>query len=247
MKKKIVVLTGAGISAESGIQTFRDSNGLWENHKWKDVASPRGWLMNPELVLKFYNQRRKQVSEAQPNDGHKELLRLNEKYDVSIITQNIDDLHERAGSKNVLHIHGEITKARGVMYDHKASPADNIIDIGYNDIKIGDLCEVNGTQLRPHIVWFGEPVPELGNAETIAMKADIFVIIGTSLNVYPAAGLMRITKTMTPIYVIDPGEIVMDNLLARKDYVHFIKKPATTGVKELVDMLLAEEQVEVQE
>lgn len=240
MKKKIVVLTGAGISAESGIQTFRDSNGLWENHKWEDVASPRGWLMNPELVLKFYNQRRKQVSEAQPNDGHKELLRLNEKYDVSIVTQNIDDLHERAGSKDVLHIHGKITEAKS------SGNEANVKDIGYEDINIGDLCD-EGFQMRPNIVWFGESVPKLPDAETIAMKADIFVIIGTSLNVYPAAGLMRITKTMTPIYVIDPGEIVMDNLLARKDYVHFIKKPATTGVKELVDMLLAEEQVEVQE
>lgn len=240
MKKNIVILTGAGISAESGIPTFRGQQGAWENHKWEDVASPRGWLMNPELVLKFYNQRRKQVSEAQPNEGHKELLRLNEKYDVSIVTQNIDDLHERAGSKDVLHIHGKITEAKS------SGNENNVKDIGYEDINIGDLCD-EGFQMRPNIVWFGESVPKLPDAETIAMKADIFVIIGTSLNVYPAAGLMRITKTMTPIYVIDPGEIVMDNLLARKDYVHFIKKPATTGVKELVDMLLAEEQVEAQE
>jgi len=243
-KKNIVILTGAGIDAESGVPTFRDSNGLWENYKIEDVASPRGWIKNPELVLEFYNQRRRQMATAEPNEGHRQLLRLNEKFNVNIITQNISDLQERAGSTNVLHIHGEITKARGVMYDHKSSPADSVVDIGYNDIKIGDLCEVNNTQLRPHIVWFGEPVPELANAEMIAMKADIFIIIGTSLNVYPAAGLMRITKTMTPIYVIDPGEVVMDNLLARKDHVHFIRKPASTGVKELVDMLLAEEEVE---
>lgn len=233
MKKKIVILTGAGISAESGIKTFRDSNGLWEEHKVEDVASPRGWLMNPELVLEFYNQRRRQVATVEPNDGHRDLLKLNEKYDVSIITQNIDDLHERAGSTNVLHLHGKITEAKS------SGNEDNIKEIGYEDIKIGELCE-EGYQMRPNIVWFGESVPMIPDAESIAMKADIFVIIGTSLNVYPAAGLMRITKTQTPIYVVDPGEIIMDNLLARKDHVQYIRKPATTGVKELVEKLLAE-------
>jgi NAD-dependent deacetylase len=234
MKKKIVILTGAGISAESGIKTFRDSQGLWEEHKVEDVASPRGWLMNPELVLEFYNQRRRQVATVEPNDGHRELLRLNEKYDVSIVTQNIDDLHERAGSNHVLHLHGKITEA-------KSSGNEDIVkEIGYEDIKIGELCE-EGYQMRPNIVWFGESVPKIPDAESISMKADIFVIIGTSLNVYPAAGLMRMTKTATPIYVVDPGDIILDNLLARKDYVQYIKKPATTGVKELVDKLMAEE------
>lgn len=238
MKKKIVILTGAGISAESGIKTFRDSQGLWEEHKVEDVASPRGWLLNPELVLEFYNQRRRQAATAEPNDGHKEILRLNEKYDVSIVTQNIDELHEKAGSVNILHLHGKITESKS------SGNEDNIKYIGYEDIVMGDLCE-EGYQMRPNIVWFGESVPMINEAESIAMKADIFIIIGTSLNVYPAAGLMRMTKTATPIYVIDPSDIELNGLMARRDYIHYIKKPATTGVKELVDMLLAEPVEEV--
>lgn len=240
MKKKIVILTGAGIDAESGIKTFRDSNGLWEEHKVEDVASPEGWKKHPQLVLDFYNQRRRQVGTSEPNDGHKDLLILDEKYDVHIVTQNISDLQERAGSKNVLHLHGEITKARGTMYEFKKSPADVIYDIGYEDIKIGDLCKVNNTQLRPDIVWFGEAVTAMDEAESLAMDADIFVIIGTSLNVYPAAGLVRMTHLNTPIYIIDPNEVEQIGLTSRKDHIQYIKKPATTGVKELVDILLAE-------
>lgn len=228
MKKKIVILTGAGISQESGIKTFRDSNGLWENHKVEDVASPKGFLLNPELVLKFYNERRRQLKEVEPNEGHKQLLRLDEKYDVSIVTQNVDNLHERAGSKKVLHIHGVLTEA-------KSSGNDNTVkDIGYEDIKIGDLCE-EGFQMRPNIVWFGESVPMLPTAEGLCFDADIFIIIGTSLVVYPAAGLSRLVHSNVPIYIVDPNDVVAPN---RGNPLTIIKKNATEGVKDLVDKLM---------
>lgn len=229
--KKLVILTGAGISQESGIKTFRDSNGLWENHKVEDVASPEGWRKNPELVLEFYNQRRRQLAEVEPNEAHKLLVKLEEKYDVYIITQNVDDLHERAGSKKVLHLHGQLNLARST------GNSKLIKDIGYNDIKLGDKCE-EGHQLRPHIVWFGEAVPNMFTAEDLACNADIFVIIGTSMVVYPAAGLVMWTGQDTPIYVIDPNEV---SLRGRKDTTTFIKKKATEGVKELYDILMKQD------
>lgn len=229
--KKLVILTGAGISQESGIKTFRDSNGLWENHKVEDVASPEGWRKNPELVLEFYNQRRRQLAEVEPNEAHKLLVKLEEKYDVYIITQNVDDLHERAGSKKVLHLHGQLNLARST------GNSKLIKDIGYNDIKLGDKCE-EGHQLRPHIVWFGEGVPNMFTAEDLAYNADIFVIIGTSMVVYPAAGLIMFTDKDTPLYVIDPNEI---SLKGRDDKATFIKKKATEGVKELYDILMKQD------
>ena len=228
MKKKLVILTGAGISAESGVKTFRDSGGLWENHKVEDVASPLGWITNPELVLDFYNQRRRQLATVEPNEGHKLLVKLEEKYDVYVITQNVDDLHERAGSSKILHLHGMLTSS-------KSSGNDKTVkDIGYDDIKIGDLCE-EGFQMRPNIVWFGETVPYINTAEGLAYDADIFVIIGTSLVVYPAAVLVKWTHVKTPIYVIDPNAVP---LIGRPETTTFIKKPATEGVAELVEILL---------
>ena len=181
--KKVVVLTGAGISAESGIRTFRDSGGLWEEHRIEDVATPEAWQRNQELVLEFYNQRRKQLYDCNPNAGHYALVKLEEKYDVQIITQNVDDLHERAGSTKVLHLHGELKKARST------TNPELIYDIKGWELKKGDKCE-RGSQLRPHIVWFGEEVPNIVTAAQISSKADIYIVIGTSLNVYPAAGLM---------------------------------------------------------
>lgn len=235
MKKKLVILTGAGISQESGIKTFRDSGGLWESHKVEDVASPKGWLVNPELVLQFYNERRKQLETVEPNDAHKLLAKLEEKYDVYIITQNIDNLHERGGSKKVLHLHGELTQAKS------SGNEANIKDIGYEDIKIGDLCE-EGFQMRPNIVWFGEMVPMILTAEGLAYDADIFVIIGTSLEVYPAAGLIRHVKPQIPIYIIDPNIVPLRGIgwKLREDHTTVIKKSATAGVTELVEELLKE-------
>jgi NAD-dependent deacetylase len=196
MKKKLVVLTGAGISAESGIKTFRDADGLWEGHNVMDVATPEGWNKNPELVLDFYNQRRKQLHEVQPNLGHQILAELENDFDVSIITQNVDNLHEKAGSSNVLHLHGELLKVRSLH------PPYIIMD-WETDLYLGNI-DSNGSQLRPHIVWFGEEVPALDEAVTIVQKADILIIIGTSLQVYPAAGLMNFAKPSIPVYYIDP-------------------------------------------
>jgi NAD-dependent deacetylase len=229
-KKTITILTGAGISQESGIKTFRDSNGLWEEHKVEDVASPKGWLTDPSLVLEFYNQRRRQIKECEPNEAHKQLVRLEEKYNVNIITQNVDDLHERAGSKRILHLHGQLTQAKS------SGNESNVKDIGYEDIKLGDLCE-EGFQMRPNIVWFGESVPMILTAEGLAYDSDIFIIIGTSLVVYPAAGLVGKTLPDTPIYVIDPNDTP---LVGRKGFVTFIKKNATEGVTELVNQLMAD-------
>ena len=196
MKKKLVVLTGAGISAESGIKTFRDADGLWEGHNVMDVATPEGWNRNPELVLDFYNQRRRQLQEVQPNLGHQILAELETDFDVHIITQNVDDLHERAGSTNVLHLHGELLKVRSLH------PPYIIMD-WETDLFLGNI-DSNGSQLRPHIVWFGEEVPALEEALTIVEKADILIIIGTSLQVYPAAGLMNYANPEIPVYYIDP-------------------------------------------
>ena len=195
--KKIVVLTGAGISAESGLKTFRDSDGLWENYRVEDVATPEAWHRDFRLVLEFYNQRRKQVLEAQPNAAHKALAELEKKFEVFVITQNIDDLHERAGSKNVLHLHGEILKARSTEDESL------VYEVEGWELKEGDRCE-KGSQLRPHIVWFGEMVPELERAARIATTADIFLVIGTSLQVYPAAGLTRYAPHHAVKYYLDP-------------------------------------------
>lgn len=225
--KHIVVLTGAGMSAESGIATFRDSGGLWEQYKVEDVATPEGFAKNPELVLKFYNQRRKDAAKAIPNDGHIGLAEMEKDYKVSIITQNVDDLHERAGSTNVLHLHGELMKVRSTK-----SP-DLVYELTSDklEINIGDKAE-DGAQLRPHIVWFGEAVPLMERAMDIVGAADILVIIGTSLNVYPAASLINFVKRGTSIYLIDPNLVN----ITRSD-IHFVRKGASEGVKVLREQL----------
>jgi NAD-dependent deacetylase len=225
MKKNIVVLTGAGISAESGLKTFRDSDGLWEGYDVTEVATPRGWKKDPQLVLDFYNMRRKDVAAANPNAAHYGLVELEKHFNVTIITQNIDDLHERAGSTNVLHLHGEIFKMRSTM-------DESLIYEIRGDIALGDKAE-DGGQLRPHIVWFEEPVPKIEEAVPLVYAADIFVVVGTSLAVYPAAGLINYVEINTPKYVIDkkiPYLSPMKNLTA-------IEKPATEGVEELIRLL----------
>ena len=221
--KHIVVLTGAGMSAESGIATFRDSGGLWEQHSIEDVATPEGFSRNPQLVLDFYNARRKAAFEAEPNKGHIGLAEMETDYKVSIITQNVDNLHERAGSTSVLHLHGELDKVRST-----ADPSlIYTLTLDNPEINIGDKCE-KGSQLRPHIVWFGEAVPMIEQAIKIVEQADVLVIIGTSLNVYPAAGLINYVKQDTPIYLIDPKEV-----RTNVNGVHFISKGASDGVEEL--------------
>jgi NAD-dependent deacetylase len=196
--KKIVILTGAGISAESGIKTFRDSGGLWEEHRMEDIATYEAWERNPELVLEFYNQRRKQLYECSPNAAHFALAELEKKYNVQIITQNVDDLHERAGSTKILHLHGELKKSRSTI-------DENIVyEIKGWKLKMGECCE-KGSQLRPHIVWFGEAVPNIATAAQLSSKADIYIVIGTSLNVYPAAGLLSYVPNHVPKYLIDPN------------------------------------------
>ena len=197
MKKKIAVLTGAGMSAESGISTFRDANGLWENHDIMEVASIDGWHKNPSLVLDFYNKRRAQLKEVKPNRGHEILAELEKDFDIQIITQNVDNLHEKAGSSNILHLHGELTKVRSVTNE-------NYILDWTEDLHLGDT-DLKGNQLRPHIVWFGEAVPAIERAIPIIEEADIVIIIGTSLQVYPAAGLMHYAKPNVPVYYIDPN------------------------------------------
>lgn len=231
MKKTIVIVTGAGISQESGIPTFRDKNGLWEQHDIDEVSSINGWNKNPKMILDFHNDFRRKLKDLEPNEGHKHLVHLEEKYDVHIITQNIDDLHERAGSKNIIHIHGNILEASSSKEENNVRMVGNI---GYEDINIGDLCP-NGHQLRPNVVFFGEGVQHFGQAEELAKKADIFMIIGTSMVVYPASGLVGLTRNDTPIYVIDPKS---HPIIGRRDRLKFIKKNATEGVKEVVDELM---------
>lgn len=225
--KTIVVLTGAGISAESGIRTFRDLNGLWEEHRIEDVATFDAWKRNQQLVLDFYNQRRKQLYEVRPNAGHTALVELEKQYLVQIITQNVDDLHERAGSSNVLHLHGELKKVRSTLDENLIYTLD-----GW-ELKKGDLCE-KGSQLRPHIVWFGEPVPMIEPAIELSSKADILIVIGTSLNVYPAAGLVYHVKSGTPVYLVDPHA----EMLSGVKNLTVIRDKAGTGVPVLVDELL---------
>ncbi len=227
MRKRVVVLTGAGMSAESGISTFRDSGGLWDKYPVEQVATPEAFEADPELVLHFYNLRRTELLEKKPNDGHFGLAEMEKDFDIDIITQNIDNLHEQAGSTKVLHLHGELMKSRSTgdesaVYD---------IDPQNSDISIGDMCE-KGFQLRPHIVWFGEAVPMMYEAENITRKADIFVIIGTSMNVYPAAGLLHDVRSNVPVYLIDPKDVAT----SRKD-IHHIKMGASEGVKELRRLL----------
>lgn len=219
MKKKLVVLSGAGISQESGLETFRDMGGLWEQYDVTQVASPKAWRQNPELVLRFYNERRKQLWESKPNAGHTGIAELEKWFDVEIITQNVDDLHEQAGSSKVLHLHGELRKAR--------STADSslIYELKHWELNLGDNCE-KGSQLRPHIVWFGESVPEIDNAVLIAQKADIFVVVGTSLAVYPAAGLVNYTRPGIPVFVIDPQKPAV-----YIDEVEYIQAKAGRGVE----------------
>ncbi|MDR1181959.1 MAG: NAD-dependent deacylase [Bacteroidales bacterium] len=225
--KNLVVLTGAGISAESGISTFRDAGGLWEQYAIEDVATPKGWMKNKKLVTEFYNQRRKQLLHVKPNYGHIGLAELEKLFYVSIITQNVDNLHERAGSSYIVHLHGELTKVRSEKDE------DLIYDLTPDryEVKIGDLCE-KGSQLRPHIVWFGEPVPLMEEAIDITKQADILVVIGTSLNVYPAAGLLYYVQTNTPIFLIDPNDVSI-----KRPNVHIIKKKASEGVKDLIKLL----------
>lgn len=227
IKNKLVVFSGAGISAESGLKTFRDSNGLWEYYKVEDVATPEAWERNPHVVLSFYNKRRKQVIEAKPNAAHYALVELEKKFDVQIITQNIDDLHERAGSKKVLHLHGEITKSRSTLHP------DLVYKVPGTEINIGDTCE-KGSQLRPHVVWFGESVPQMESACKLAEKATVFIIVGTSLSVYPAAGLIEFVPRDTPKYLIDPQPLnkgFIQNLIIKREN-------AVIGLTEIVNNLL---------
>lgn len=226
MKKKVVVLTGAGISAESGISTFRDSDGLWEQYRVEDVATHEAYLRNPELVLNFYNERRRQLFAVKPNEGHRQLVRLEEKYDVHIITQNIDNLHEQAGSTKVLHLHGELTKARSDRDENL------IVEIGDRDIRLGDKAP-DGAQLRPHIVWFGEAVPNIEPAAELCERADYFIVVGTSMNVYPAAGLIHYVPRSTPCYLVDPKAVPISRPIT------IFQEKAGTGVKKVVDELMA--------
>ena len=226
-RKHIVIFSGAGISAESGISTFRDNGGLWDKYDVKEVATPEAWRNNPGLVLQFYNERRKQVIEANPNAAHKALVELEKKFDVTVITQNVDDLHERAGSKNVIHLHGEIRKSRstydpGLVYSIK----------GWQ-LNPGDRCE-QGSQLRPHIVWFGEMVPEMTRAQDITATADILITVGTSLNVYPAAGLVHAVPKQSQLYVVDPNDVNVEEL----PNVIFYKEKAGSAIPVIVGNLL---------
>ncbi len=225
-RKKIVVLSGAGISAESGLSTFRDNNGLWENYNVYEVATPEAWRKNPKMVLEFYKKRYEQVINAQPNAAHYALAELEQQYTVEIITQNIDDLHERAGSSRVLHLHGEIKKARST-----ANPAI-LIELQSRYIQLGDKCPM-GSQLRPHVVWFGEAVPEMSRAAKIATQADVFIIVGTSLNVYPAAGLLDFVPSETPVILIDPADITIPS---ERNVIH-IKEKASAGMAKAVEII----------
>ncbi|MFC4686624.1 NAD-dependent deacetylase [Epilithonimonas pallida] len=225
--KKLVVLSGAGISAESGIKTFRDYNGLWENYRIEDVASPEGFARNPKLVLDFYNARRRQLKEVEPNEAHKILAELENHFDVHIITQNVDDLHERGGSTKIIHLHGELRKARS------SSDENEILD-WEEDIIIGNLHS-DGSQLRPHIVWFGEMVPEMDNAIKIASEADLFLVIGTSMQVYPAASVIRYAPRHCEIFVIDPN---LENPNSFTKNENYIKSSATEGMKQLKEILI---------
>ena len=227
MKKKLVVLTGAGVSAESGITTFRDSNGLWENYKVEDVATIEGWHKNPQLVLDFYNARRAQLADVKPNAAHYAIAELEKEYDVTVITQNVDNLHERAGCTRIIHLHGELTKVRpeNTYNEMDGFSEASVFDIGTDAIQIGDMAP-NGAQLRPHIVWFGEAVPKIDQALDYVESADVMLIVGTSLQVYPAAGLYAFAKADTPIYIIDPKDVSV-----KDSRITHIKDVATKGME----------------
>lgn len=227
MKQKIVILSGAGISAESGIQTFRDADGLWEGHDIMEVATPQGWKKNPALVLDFYNQRRKQADSVKPNAAHYALVELEKKYDVTIITQNVDNLHEKAGSKNVIHLHGELFQSRSTL------DPTLIYNMTGWELKLGDKCE-KGSQLRPNIVWFGEEVPMTEPAADIASTADIFIVIGTSLVVYPAAGLVEYAPKKAKVYVVD---LNMPHVAPRPNLI-LIEEKATIGMEQILKELM---------
>ena len=231
--KNIVVLTGAGVSAESGVSTFRDSDGLWENHKVEDVASIEGWYRNPQLVLDFYNARRAQLTEVRPNAAHRAIAELENEYKLTVITQNVDNLHERAGSTRIIHLHGELSKVRpeNCCNEMDGFSEETVFDIGADAINVGDLAP-NGAQLRPHIVWFGEAVPKIAKAVDAVEQADILLIVGTSLQVYPAAGLYRYAKADTPIYIIDPMDVP-----ARDGRITHIKEVATKGMEVFKNIL----------
>ena len=232
-KKRIVVLSGAGVSAESGLQTFRDNGGLWDKYAPMEVASIEAWHRNPSLVLEFYNVRRAQLKDCRPNEAHRLIAALEERFSVDVITQNVDNLHERAGSTHVLHLHGELSKVRPenrCNEEDRFSEAE-VIDVGYDKIELGDLAP-NGAQYRPHIVFFGEAVPKIERAIELVEKADIVLIVGTSLQVYPAAGLYRYAAPGAPIYIVDPAEVPCFD-----SRIRHIRKVATEGVKEFVDLL----------
>jgi len=232
MKKKIAVLTGAGVSAESGFATFRDTGGLWEQYDVNDVASIEGWYRNRALVLDFYNQRRSQLRDARPNAAHLAIAGLEKDYRVDVITQNVDNLHERAGSTHVVHLHGELTKVRpeNGVYDSTYSEKE-VIDVGFGEVHLGDLAP-NGSQLRPHIVFFGEAVPKIETAMDIVGEADILLIVGTSMQVYPAAGLYRYARFDTPIYLIDPADVAVHD-----SRITHIRDVATRGMEKFIEML----------
>jgi NAD-dependent deacetylase len=226
MRKKLVILTGAGMSRESGISTFRDADGLWNNYRIEEVASPLAWHLNPQLVLDFYNIRRKQLYEVTPNAGHRQLAMLEGKFDVRIITQNVDDLHERAGSTNILHLHGELKKVRSTI------DPSLVYELDGWELKWGDLCP-KGSQLRPHIVWFGEPVPEITRASSVAGEADLFLIIGTSLQVYPAAGLVHEVRQNIPKFLIDPNASYVQGVAN----LTLIREKAVAGIEKFLELL----------
>lgn len=229
MKKKIAVITGAGVSAESGFATFRDAGGLWEQYDVQEVASIEGWYRNPSLVLSFYNDRRAQLKDAKPNGAHLDIAALENDFNVDVITQNVDNLHERAGSTRIIHLHGELTKVRPEtgIYDRTFSE-EEVIDVGYDRVEIGDMAP-NGKQLRPHIVFFGEAVPKIEKAVDIVSAADIVLIVGTSMQVYPAAALYRYARSGVPVYVIDPAD-----LLVHDPRITHIREVATVGMKKFI-------------
>ena len=233
MKKKITVLTGAGVSAESGISTFRDSDGLWENHNVQDVASIEGWYRNPSLVLDFYNARRAQLPHVRPNAAHLAIASLEDAYDVTVVTQNVDNLHERAGSTKIIHLHGELTKVRpeNCCNEMDGFSEETVFDIGADAVHVGDLAP-NGAQLRPHIVWFGEAVPKIEAAIDAVEAADLVLIVGTSLQVYPAAGLYRYARMGVPIYIVDPNDVPV-----RDSRISHIKDVATNGMETFKNLI----------
>lgn len=233
MKKRIAVLSGAGVSAESGLGTYRDNGGLWDSYDPMEVASAEGWARNPGLVLDFYNMQREKLREVRPNDAHRLIAELERDCTVDVITQNVDNLHERAGSTHVVHLHGELTKVRpeNTCNERDGYSEQSVIDIGYDALRLGELAP-NGAQYRPHIVFFGEAVPKIERAADLVAAADIVLIVGTSLQVYPAAGLYRYARNETPVWIIDPADVAL-----RDKRIRHIRKVATEGMREFVGML----------